>query len=303
MSQFNELVKRNIRIYLRDKGAVFFSLLSMVIVIGLMLFFLGDMNIDSITRFLGEIPGRDAEADKKNAELLVLLWTCAGIISINAVTVTLASLSTMIKDKTTSKINSIYTAPVSRTKITAAYITSACISSVIVCFITLAVTEIYCVLQGAEVFSLTAHLSLIGMIIVNSFTYSALMYLIALLSKTEGAWSSIGTIIGTLVGFLGGIYIPIGGLGTEIATVMKCLPVIYGSSMFRLVMTEDIMAKTFEGVPAEAISEYSEAMGISLNAFGFDVSALGSVIILAVCGVVFLAVGAAVTAKVKKTDR
>ncbi|MGN0669923.1 MAG: hypothetical protein ACI4JZ_05180, partial [Oscillospiraceae bacterium] len=67
--------------------------------------------------------------------------------------------------------------------------------------------------------------------------------------------------------------------------------------------TEDILAKTFEGAPSEMAAEYCDAMGITLNAFGFDISALTSVIILAVCGVVFLAIGTAVTAKSKKTDR
>ena len=69
MAAFIELVKRNIRIYLRDRGAVFFSLLSMLIVILLMILFLGDMNISAITDMLSQLPGRDAEQDEKNARL------------------------------------------------------------------------------------------------------------------------------------------------------------------------------------------------------------------------------------------
>lgn len=303
MTQLTELVKRNIKLYLRDKGAVFFSLLSMIIVIGLMLFFLGDMNIENITQMLGELPNRDSEADKKNAELFVLMWTCAGIISINAVTVTISSLSSMIKDKTSGKINSIYTSPISRLKISAAYICSAWISSIIVCTATLAITEVYCVIQGADMFSLLTHLKLIGMISVNSFTYAAIMYLVAAAAKSEGAWSSIGTIIGTLVGFLGGIYLPIGTLGVEISAVMKCMPVIYGTSMFRKIMTEDALAKTFENAPDEMASKYSDIMGVNLNAFGQDISAFTSVIILAVFGVVFLLLGVLITSKSRKSDR
>ena len=86
MEQFKAITVRNLRLYFRDKGSIFFSLLSMIIVIGLMVFFLGDMNIDSITELLGEFPGRDAAADADNARRLVLAWTCAGILSINAVT-------------------------------------------------------------------------------------------------------------------------------------------------------------------------------------------------------------------------
>ena len=125
MEQFLAITGRNMKIYLRDRGAVFFSLLSTFIVIGLMVFFLGDMNIEAITGILEEFPGRDAARDEENAKLLVLSWTSAGILAINAVTVTLSVLSGMIKDKASGRLNSIYTAPVSRLTIAAGYIAAA----------------------------------------------------------------------------------------------------------------------------------------------------------------------------------
>jgi len=141
--QLYELVKRNIRIYFRDKGAVFFSLLSMLIIIALMLFFLGDMYAKSIMSALGELPNRDAAADEANAVIYVLQWMAAGIVSINAVTVTLAVYSAMIKDRSEGRLSSIYTAPVSRLTIAGSYIIAAWICSVIVCIITLIISEIY----------------------------------------------------------------------------------------------------------------------------------------------------------------
>ena len=114
MSQLSIITSRNLKQYLRDKGAIFFSLLSMLIVILLMFFFLADSNTNSITDLLSQFPGRDPAKDKENAALLVLAWTCAGIVSINAVTVTQASLSYMIRDRETGTLSSIYTAPVSR---------------------------------------------------------------------------------------------------------------------------------------------------------------------------------------------
>lgn len=186
MEQFMTITKRNLKIYFRDKGTIFFSLLSMLVVICLMMFFLGDMNVESITRILSEFPGRDAAADEKNAELLVLSWTFAGILSINAVTVTLAAYSVMIKDRETGKLNSIYTSPISRTIITAGYVAAAWLASVCVCLLTLTVTEIYGIIKGLEWFSFATHIKLIGMIMVNSFVYAALMYVLAMLAKTEG---------------------------------------------------------------------------------------------------------------------
>lgn len=303
MHQFFELVKRNLRLYLRDRGAVFFSLLTMLIVIALMVFFLGEMNIEAVTDMLGALPDRDAEKDRSNAELLVLVWTCAGIIPINAVTVTLSALSSMIKDKTTGRINSIYTSPVSRFVISSGYAAAAWLSSVIICAATLAITEIYCVIKGAEPFSVTAHIKLLGMIAANSFTYSAIMYLLAAAAKTEGAWSGLGTVIGTLVGFLGGIYLPIGSVSDGIAAAMKCTPVLYGTSMFRKIMTEQILDITLDGAPQEMYDGYAEAMGITLTVFDHEVSPAMCVSVLILCGAVFLVLGALYTEFGRKKDR
>ena len=303
MTNFTELVKRNIRVYIRDKGAVFFSLLSMLIVLGLMLFFLGDMNISSLTDLLGEFRDRNADTDKHNAELFVMLWTCGGIISINAATVTLAVYSSMISDRQKGVLNSIYTAPVSKFTISAAYVASAWICSVIICTLTLAISEIYCIIQGGAVFSLVSHLKLMGMIMANSFTYSSLMYLAAVLVRTEGAWSGIGTVIGTLVGFLGGIYLPIGTLAEEIAAVLKFFPVIYGAKMFRNVMTEEICNEIFTDAPEAFRTEYLDAMGVNIDFFGTEISDGGCVAILLISGLVFLAAGAFVTGIKSKRDR
>ena len=303
MEQFIALTGRNLKTYFRDKGAVFFSLLSMIIVICLMMFFLGDMSIDGVIGTLSESPERDAAEDAKNAELIVLTWTCAGILSINAVTVTLGNYSVMIKDRVSGKLNSIYTAPVSRTTIAASYITSAWLASVIICILTLFLTELYCTSKGMEWYSFQTHLQLTGMILVNSFAYAGLMYVLAILAKTEGAWSGLGTIIGTLVGFLGGIYIPIGGLSDSVGAMMKCTPVIYGTAMFRSIMTEDIIEKTFEGLPEELHTVYREEMGITLTVFDRSIGITEEWLLLLICGILFLSLGVCMLKYSKKTDR
>lgn len=302
MEQFMAITKRNFKIYFRDKGTIFFSVLSMLVVIGLMVFFLGDMNVESITRILGEFPGRDAGVDEKNAELLVLSWIFAGIISINAVTVTLAAYSVMIKDRESGKLNSIYTSPISRTVITAGYVAAAWLASVMVCVLTLIVTELYGVLKGLEIFSFATHLQLLGMIMINSFVYAAFMYLLAMLAKTEGAWNGLGTVIGTLVGFLGGIYIPIGALSELIGNMMKCTPILYGTAMFRSVMTQEIVETTFQGIPEEVVSEYCAMMGITLQVFGKEIGITEEWLLL-FCGILFLIIGVCMLKYSRKSDR
>jgi multidrug/hemolysin transport system permease protein len=128
------------------------------------------------------------------------------------------------------------------------------------------------------------------------------MYLAAVLVKTQGAWSGIGTIVGTLVGFLGGIYIPIGSLAENIGNILKCTPVIYGAKMFRSIMTEEICGEIFEGAPEILQAEYLDAMGVSIDFLGVSVSNAACVMILMVSGVVFMAIGAAATKYMAKSN-
>ena len=85
MGELMILTGRHLKVYLRDRSAVFFSLLSAFIIIGLMAFFLGDMNVDAILEIAG--PFVAAEELETLANHLVLAWTFAGILSINAVSV------------------------------------------------------------------------------------------------------------------------------------------------------------------------------------------------------------------------
>jgi len=303
MEQFLTLTARNIKVYIRDKGAVFFSLLSALIVVCLMVFFLGDMNIDGIVEILDAFSSGEQEENRKNAELLVLSWTCAGILSINAVTVSLAVYSGMIKDRVNGRLNAIYTAPISRLKIALSYIASAWMASVFVCVLTMVITEIYGMISGIVPYTIIEHLELLAMIMVNSFAYAALMYPLALIAKSEGAWSGFGTVIGTLVGFLGGIYIPIGSLADNISGLMKCTPIIYGTSMFRKVMTKSILESTFDGLPAEVVDEYREIMGIQLKVTDYTLTLRDEWLILLTCGIIFLAIGMCMLKYEKKTDR
>lgn len=303
MNKFSELTKRNLKIYFRDIGAIFFSLLSMLVVILLMAFFLGDINAEGITNLLSQLPNRDIAADKENAELLVFAWTGAGILSINAVTVTLAAYSGMIRDKATGKLSSLYTSSASRFTIASSYVASAWTAAVLICIITLAIIEITGVFKGLVYYSFSGHLKLLGAIVVNSFVYATFMYLLSHTAKTEGAWSGIGTVIGTLVGFFGGIYIPIGQLSGTVGSIMKCTPVIYGSSMFRKIMTDTILVDTFKNVPQEVINEYREFMGIDLTLFDCDIAVVSEWLILISCGIIFLILSAVSLRTGKKADR
>lgn len=260
------MAKRNSLIFLRERSAVFFSLLSMLIVLGLMVIFLGEVNseslVDTLARYGGE---RDRAADEENAVYLIQLWTLAGILVVNAVTVTLTVMGAMVEDVAQRRIMAFYVTPVSRLKLTLGYVLAAWLVGTGMCILTLAAGEGYFALQGYDLLGAGSLLKLLGMIALNTFVFAAIAYLLALFMHSSSAWSGLLTIIGTLVGFVGGIYLPMASLSGNVRSVLKCLPVLHGAAMMRKVCTQEALARTFAGLPKEAEEAVSEALGITFN--------------------------------------
>lgn len=262
------LLLRNMKIFLRDRGAVFFSLLSMLIVLVLMLLFLGNMNSDTIVGLLETYGGvRDAAADRANADHLVLVWALAGILLVNCVTVTMTVMGNLIHDEEEGKLASFYIAPVSRARIALGYILSAWIIGAGMSLFTMLVGDLLLFLDGSGLSAKTC-LMLAGMILANSFLYAALSYLLTLFVHSSGAWNGLLTVSGTLVGFLGGIYLSMEMLPEKVCTVLKVLPVLHGASMMRRVSVQEALAETFAGLPSAVAEGYSEGMGITVSVNG-----------------------------------
>ena len=303
MREIISLAGRNLKIYLRDRSAVFFSLLSAIIVIVLMLVFLGDMNINAITSTLEEFGREVTDETKANAQLFVIMWTVGGILCVNGVTVASMLTSVMIDDSKYGRIQAFRTSPLSRTKLSLGYIVSSWTASMIICLVTLVIAEVFAGVNGAALPNVSEHFLLLGMLAVNCLTYAGLMYFSGLFIRTPSAWSGFSTLIGTLVGFLGGIYIPIGSLPEGVQTVLKCLPVLHGCSMFRNVLTRASLEKTFEGVPETAVDEYKEVMGITTSFGETTLTWQIQLAILGICGIIFIAAGVLISRKRYKSDR
>lgn len=303
MKQTIELIKRNSRLYFRDGGRVFFSMLTMLILVALMTFFLGDSCVDAINTLFEE-QGLLDDAVRKGSELYVLRWTIAGILAVNSITVPISGMSIMMKDKEDGTIASIFTAPVSRISITLGYIGSSWLCTMFMNIICLAVSESVARYQGANALSAAAMLRLLGALCICSFVYSALLYIVALLVKTQGAWSGLGTVVSTLCGFLGAIYIPLGALSKPVQTGLKFTPVLYTTAAIRQIICGDTVKEMFSDLPAgfaDAASDaMEEMMGSDISIGSHTLSAETMLAFLSVCGIVLL--GAAIVLAGRKNE-
>ncbi len=303
MRSFLAINKRNISLYFRDYSAVFFSLLSMLITIALMVFFLGEINNSDLLDAIGMVPGRGGDSDIESVKHFSFLWTCAGILTINASTVTHAFYSNMIKDRTGNCLNSLLVMPVKRSVFVLGYVSGAWIAGVLMSVATLIVTEIIGIINGMGILDAETHIKVLLLIMLNNFVYSTIMFFLASVIKSQSAWGGVGIILGTLAGFLGGIYFPVGSMSDTMQKVVKCFPFIYGTSLFRKIMLQPLENTFFEGTPDVIRLEVDKVMGMDLFLGKNQLSEPGKVGILIAVGVVFIAVSTIFLSISKKKDR
>lgn len=298
------LTKRNILVFVRDRAAVFFSVLAMLIVLGLMVIFLGSMNSENVVNVLAELGDvRDTAQDEQNAEYLIQMWTLAGILVVNAITVTLTVMGTMVQDEAKNRLASFYVAPLKRIQLTLGYVFSAWIIGVGMCVLTLFAGEVYMATCGQPLLSVDELGKLFLMILLNVFVYAAIAYLLALCIHSESAWSGILTIIGTLVGFVGAVYLPMSMLPEGVGNAIKCLPVLHGAAMMRVVCTETAIEETFAGLPDMAGKIFREQMGVDILVDGEVLSLEYQVAFLLAYGIIAIAAAAIISKRRKVHDR
>lgn len=298
------LIKRNILIYARDRSNIFFSLLSMMVIIGLMVVFLAKMNADNVVSLLNQYGGvRDEAMDRTNAEQLVILWTLAGIVVVNSVTITFSMIGIMVEDEVQKKLSSFYVSPVNRFVFVMGYVISAIIMSTIMCILTIVVGEVYVGMTGGDFLTLEQLGKILIYILLNVFTSAGMVFLITNFVHSLSALSGLGTLIGTFVGFLAGIYLPLGMLPEKVQTVLKCFPLVHGCSFLRDTFTEEIVAKTFTNCPEDLINGYKDYMGMTINFDNSNVSDGFKVAFLLISGIIFLGISAVIQKRRNVTSR
>jgi multidrug/hemolysin transport system permease protein len=268
-------MKRNLLVFFKDKASVFFSLLSVFIIIGMYALFLGDV----WTNAMGDLPG---------ARYVMDSWIVAGLVAVTSVTTTMGAFGTMVEDQSKKIIKDIRSSPLPRVSIAGGYILSAFVIGVIMCVVALALCEVYIVAGGGALLGSMQLLKVFGLILLSTFSNTALVLFFVSFFRSNNAFSIASTIIGTIIGFLTGIYIPIGQLPNGVQWVIKFFPPSHSALLLRQVIMEDAIKASFAGAPASVVENFKELMGVTFKVGDSTVSALTSIGILVVAGVFFL---------------
>jgi len=265
---------RNLKVFFKDKAAVFFSLLSVFIIIGLYMLFLGDVWVESFKGMEG-------------VGYLMNTWIVAGLLTVTSVTTAMGAFGTMVDDKVRKISKDFISSPIKNSSIVSGYVLSAVIIGIIMSIVALVLSEIYIVANGGKLLSLAALAKVLGLIIIATIANVSIIFFITSFFNSLNAYTTASTIIGTLIGFITGIYLPIGNLPETVQWVVKCFPASHSGALFRQVMMEAPIAQTFNGAPETVVTEFEEVMGVVYRFGDTQVSPLISVIILLATSVVF----------------
>ena len=259
MSAMMSLARRNVLCYFRDRASVVFSLMAVIIVVMLYLLFLRNMLVESYP-------------DMEGMPQLIDAWVLAGILGIVPVTTSAGSLQTMVEDRAGGRIRDILVTPMTSAQIAGGYIISTFIVGLVMSAITLAVCVAYLAATGCPLSASGIGMSAV-LLIPSSLSGSIVVYAITSFLRSTGAFSGFFTVVSVLIGFLAGIYMPMGTMPATMQTIGTLVPASHMAALFRDSLAGDALDGVFAGAPAETLDSFRAEMGFDLSLGGFQFDA------------------------------
>lgn len=266
------LIKRNFKVFFKDKGMVISAAIAPLILLLLYSTFLGSVFRDMFVSALPE--GFDLPKSYINA--FVYGWEISSILAICTVTVAFMANSLMIHDKTTKSRLDLVIAPIKNSSLSLSYFISTLCITCVVCLGAAFIGFIIVAISGWFYTAADVFLILLDVIIMSLFG-SAISSVVTFFLSSEGTANAVNVIITAAYGFIAGAYSPISQFSSGIKNIIMCLPGTYGTSLFR----EHFLASPLKalsvnkGVPMEAVNEIRAAFDVDLT-FGNTSITLGA---------------------------
>lgn len=268
MTGLGNLIRRNCRLFFRDKGMFFSSLITPIILLVLYVTFLGNVYRDSFTGALPE--GFVIEDALLNATVGGQL--ISSLLAVCCVTVAFCSNLLMVQDRVSGARRDLAVSPVRPSTIAVAYFCASALATLLISLTALAACLLYLALMGWLLRAGDVLFMLLDAALLTLFGV-ALSSCVNFPLRTQGQGSAVGTIVSAGYGFLCGAYMPISNFSSGLQKVLSFLPGTYGTSLLRnhaLAGAYREMARV--GFPAEVIEAIRDSIDCNLYFFGRSVS-------------------------------
>jgi multidrug/hemolysin transport system permease protein len=268
MKDILALIKRNTKLFFKDKGLFFTSMVTPLILLLLYTTFLGKVYRDSLTMSIAQ----GIVISESIIEGIVGGQLFSSLLAVSCVTVAFCSNMLMVQDKMSGARNDLLLTPVKKGKMAIAYYFSTLISTLIVAVFALIACFIYLAIVGWYLSFMDILLLVLDILLLTSFG-TVLSSIINCFLSTQGQISAVGTIVSAGYGFICGAYMPISTFSAGLQNAIAFLPGTYGTALMRTHALsgafEEMLA---EGVPLEAVEGIKSSVDCSVSFFGNTVS-------------------------------
>ena len=100
--------------------------------------------------------------------------------------------------------------------------------------------ELYIVAYGGTFLTLSSLIKVLACMVLSILSCTAMLFFFMSFFKSATSFSNVTTIIGTLSGFLMGIYVPVGALPKLLQTIISLFPPSHCAALFRNLMMDDL---------------------------------------------------------------
>ncbi len=272
MTELKALIKRNTKLFFKDKGLFFTSLITPMILLVLYITFLGNVYRDSFLMAFEQI-GLEIKIPDKLIDALVGGQLMSSLLGVCCVTVAFCSNMLMVNDKVNGAANDLNITPVKSSTKALAYYISTAFSTLIICFTATAVCMIYLAFIGWYLsFTDIALLLLDVFLLIMSGT--ALSSIINIFLTSQGQISAVGSIVSSSYGFICGAYMPISQFPEILQKIIVFLPGTHGTSLLRTHAMGGAFRELLSiGVPEDVIDGIKATVDFNVNFFGHKVDA------------------------------
>lgn len=280
------LIKRNIKMFFKDKGLFFTSLITPLILLVLYITFLGNVYRDSFELAFPEgmeIPAKLLDAAVGGQLISSLLAVCC-------VTVAFCSNMLMVQDKVTGARKDFAITPVKRSTLALSYYVATLASTLLICFVAAGTGFLYLGKVGWYLSGRDVALLLLDVFLLVMFGV-ALSSIINFFLSTQGQISAVGSIVSSMYGFICGAYMPISQFSEGLQKVLSFLPGTYATSLLRNHALRGVfVGLEADGYPSEVIEALRDVIDCNVYFFDEKVGVLTMYWILGVSVVVLVGV-------------
>ena len=262
------LVRRNTKLFFKDKGMFFTSLITPIILLVLYVTFLGNVFRDTFSMALP----KDFNVPEKLINGCVGGQLFSSLLAVCCITVAFCSNMLMVQDKVTGARYDLTITPVKKFTLAFGYYISTALTTLIICLIATAVSFIYLANVGWYMSAADIMLIVLDVFLLVMFG-TALSSIINFFLTSQGQMSAVGTIISAGYGFICGAYMPISQFGGGLQKVLSFLPGTYGTSLIRNHAMRGVFNEMVsQHFPSQVIEGIKDSIDCNLYFFGDRVS-------------------------------